>query len=45
MKKSGSIQKLGDYNGIPSSKNYLNKELAEKNELYAKLLDLEDLCR
>lgn len=43
--KSGSIQKLGDYNGIPSSKNYLNKELAEKNELYAKLLDLEDLCR
>lgn len=43
--KDGSIRKLDTYKGIPSSKNYLNSELSEKNELYAKLLDIEDLCR
>ena len=41
----GTIRKLDNYKGIPSSKNYLNRELAEKNELYAQLLDIEDLCR
>jgi len=43
--KDGSIHKLDTYKGIPSSKNYLNRELSEKNELYAQLLDIEDLCR
>lgn len=43
--KDGSIRKLDNYKGIPSSKNYLNRELAEKNELYSQLLDIEDLCR
>lgn len=43
--KDGSIHKLDTYKGIPSSKNYLNSELSEKNELYAQLLDIEDLCR
>lgn len=42
---NGTIRKLDNYKGIPSSKNYLNRELAEKNELYSKLLDLEDLCQ
>ena len=41
----GTIRKLDNYKGIPSSKNYLNRELAEKNELYAQLLDIEDLCQ
>lgn len=43
--KDGSIHKLDTYKGIPSSKNYLNSELSEKNELYAQLLDIEDLCQ
>ena len=43
--KDGSIHKLDTYKGIPSSKNYLNRELSEKNELYAQLLDIEDLCQ
>ena len=43
--KDGSIRRLDNYKGIPSSKNYLNRELAEKNELYSQLLDIEDLCR
>lgn len=43
--KDGSIRKLDNYKGIPSSKNFLNRELAEKNELYSQLLDIEDLCR
>lgn len=38
----GTINKLGNYNGIPSAANFLNIELASKNELYAQLLDLED---
>lgn len=42
---NGSISRLDSYNGIPSSDNYLNRELAEKNELFAQLLDIEDLCR
>ena len=41
----GTIRELDNYKGIPSSKNYLNRELAEKNELYAQLLDIEDLCQ
>lgn len=43
--QTGSIRLLETYNGIPSSKNFLNKELSEKNELYAQLLDIEDLCQ
>lgn len=42
--KDGSIHKLDTYKGIPSSKNYLNIELSVKNEMYAQLLDIEDLC-
>ena len=38
----GTIRKLGNYKGIPLSKNYLNSVLAEKNELYSNLLDIED---
>lgn len=38
----GTINKLGNYNGIPFATNYLNIELASKNELYAQLLDLEE---
>lgn len=41
----GTIKKLDNYKGIPSSKNYLNQELAEKNEMYSQLLDIEDLCK
>lgn len=38
----GIINKLENYNGIPSATNFLNIELASKNELYAQLLDLEE---
>jgi len=43
--KNGTIRQLEDYKGIPSGKNYLNKELADKNELFSQLLDIEDLCK
>ena len=42
---NGTIRRLEDYKGIPSGKNYLNKELADKNELFSQLLDIEDLCK
>jgi len=38
---NGSITKLPDYEGIPSDKNYLNKSLAEGNQLFDSLLEIE----
>ena len=38
----GVIRKLPDYGGIPSDNNYLNQFLAETNELYDNLLEIED---
>lgn len=40
----GSITKLKDYNGIPSDENYLNNDLGKANDLFVKLLEIEDLC-
>lgn len=42
---SGTIIKLDDYQGLPSDENYLNQKLAESNELFAGLLEIEDLCQ
>jgi len=41
----GAIIKLDNFNGLPSDNNYLNLKMAEGNELFAKLLDIEDLCQ
>ena len=43
--KNGTIEKLKDYKGLPSDENYLNEGLAESNDEFSKLLDLEDLCQ
>ena len=43
--KIGTIEKLKDYKGLPSDENYLNEGLAESNDEFSKLLDLEDLCQ
>jgi predicted ATPase len=40
----GNIIKLDDYKGLPSDENYLNERLAESNDLFANLLDIEDRC-
>lgn len=42
---SGAIKILDDYNGLPSDENYLNDKLAESNELFTNLLEIEDLCQ
>ena len=39
--KTGTIKKLGVYEGIPSDENYLNESLGESNELYAQLLKIQ----
>ena len=44
LDNSGNIIKLDDYNGLPSDNNYLNEGLALTNSLFAKLLEIEDLC-
>jgi hypothetical protein len=41
----GTIKKLKSYKGLPSDENYLNESLAESNDEFSKLLDLEDLCQ
>ncbi|MHB8260128.1 MAG: AAA family ATPase [Bacteroidia bacterium] len=43
--KYGTILKLKDYKGLPSDENYLNEGLAESNDKFSHLLDIEDLCR
>ncbi|MGV8993825.1 MAG: ATP-binding protein [Flavobacterium sp.] len=43
---NGIITKLETYKDLPSDKNYLNDVLAESNELFSNLLDIEDqLCQ
>lgn len=37
----GTIIRLMDYNGLPSDENYLNQQLAESNELFAQLLEIQ----
>lgn len=38
----GAIQKLPDFNGIPSDSNFLNQFLAETNDSFDALLDIEE---
>ena len=40
--KGGTIRKLPDYYGIPSDKNYLNQSLADTNQLYDQLLEIQE---
>lgn len=44
LQDNGTIEKLDDYNGLPNDENYLNRFLEESNELFVKLLEIEDLC-
>jgi len=38
----GTIKKLGNFEGIPSDKNLLNKSLGKANQLYDSLLEIEE---
>ena len=40
--KDGSIKKLGNFEGIPTDKNLLNLSLANGNELFDSLLEIEE---
>ncbi len=39
--KTGTVSKLDSYDGIPSDTNVLNKSLAEGNNLFDSLLEIE----
>lgn len=41
-KIDGSINKLDDYNGLPSDENYLNSSLDKSNDLFVELLEFEE---
>lgn len=40
--RNGSIEKLPMFEGIPSDHNYLNESLREGNDLFDRLLDIEE---
>jgi len=39
---NGTIKKLGNFEGIPSDKNFLNKSLGNANILFDSLLEIEE---
>lgn len=41
----GSIKRLSDYKGLPSDENFLNEFLAESNDMFIKLMEIEDRCQ
>lgn len=43
--KDGTSTKLENYNGLPSDENYLNEKMAENNELFLKMLEIELECQ
>ncbi len=45
MSDDGKISELEKYHGLPSDENELNQRMAESNELFANLLEIEDQCR
>jgi predicted ATPase len=42
---NGTISKLDTYDQLPSDENFLNRILQESNELFDKLLDIEEACQ
>ena len=42
---NGVIEDLETYDGLPSDENFLNSLLADFNDSFVKLLEIEDLCR
>jgi predicted ATPase len=42
LTKEGQIKKLPTYDGLPSDENYLNSSLAETNDSFSDLLEIED---
>jgi hypothetical protein len=42
---NGTIHILGNYRGLPSDENYLNSMMEESNNIFAELLQIEDLCQ
>lgn len=40
--ENGTIKLLGNYKGLPSDENYLNNSLAEGNQLFDALLEIEE---
>jgi predicted ATPase len=42
LEEYGTVKKLSDYEGIPSDENFLNNLLAETNDLYDNLQEIEE---
>jgi predicted ATPase len=45
LNELGTIEKLGDYKGLPSDENFLNEFLGAFNDDFVKLLEIEKKCQ
>lgn len=45
LDEAGEVHRLSTYDGMPSDNNYLNNYLAESNDLFNELLDIEETCQ
>jgi predicted ATPase len=45
LNDDGIVKRLEDYNGIPSDENYLNEFLADFNDDFVKLIEIEKKCQ
>jgi len=45
LQDNGLIEQLPYYNNLPSDENYLNQFLAQFNDLFVKLLEIENKCQ
>jgi predicted ATPase len=45
LTENGRVLQLVSYDKLPSDENFLNQKMGESNELFAKLLEIEDKCR
>ncbi len=45
INEQGEVHRLPTYDNMPSDDNYLNNYLAESNDLFNELLEIEELCQ
>ena len=44
ISEEGEVHRLSTYDNMPSDDNFLNNYLAESNDLFNELLDIEEIC-
>lgn len=45
ISEQGEVHRLPTYDNMPSDNNFLNNYLAETNDLFNELLEIEEVCQ